>query len=162
VDEAHVEHPVRFVENEHLDGRQVDELLLDQVQQASRCGDQHGWRRAKGAHLFVLVHAAEDDRVGKAEMPPVRRDALVYLRSKLARRRQDERPDLPVASRRREALEDREHEGCRLAGTGLGTAEKVSAFEYDRNGLLLNGRGAFVPLRSERATKRLDELELGE
>ena len=40
-DEAHVEHPVRLVEHENLDVRQVDGALLVMVEQTARRGDQN-------------------------------------------------------------------------------------------------------------------------
>ncbi len=40
-DEAHVEHPVRLVQNEDLDVRQVDGALLVMVEQTARSGDQN-------------------------------------------------------------------------------------------------------------------------
>jgi hypothetical protein len=41
VDEAHVEHAIGFVEHQDLDAGQVHVLLLVQVEQAARRGDQH-------------------------------------------------------------------------------------------------------------------------
>ena len=35
-DEPHVEHPIRFVENEDLDLTQIERLLLDMVEQPAR------------------------------------------------------------------------------------------------------------------------------
>jgi hypothetical protein len=66
VDEAHVEHPVRFVENQYFDRRKIDEALIDEIQQTSRRRHQHRRSRAKGAYLPVLVHPAEDDGVGES------------------------------------------------------------------------------------------------
>ncbi len=39
-EEPQVQHPVGFVENQDLDGPQVDMSLIHQVQQPARCGDQ--------------------------------------------------------------------------------------------------------------------------
>ncbi len=40
VDEAHVEHPVGLVEDQHFHVRQIHEALLHQVQQPAGRGDQ--------------------------------------------------------------------------------------------------------------------------
>ena len=40
-----------------------------------------------------------------------------------------------------QSLQDGQHEGCRLAGAGLGQAQHVAPFEHDGNGLLLDGGG---------------------
>lgn len=42
-------------------------------------------------------------------------------------------------------LEDRQREGCGLARPGLCAALQVAAFEYGRDGLLLNGVGSVYP-----------------
>jgi hypothetical protein len=56
-DEAHVQHAVALIENEHLDLREVDRLLLDVV-------ESPGSRRRPGAwssgELWVERHAAVD------------------------------------------------------------------------------------------------------
>ena len=44
-----------------------------------------------------------------------------------------------------------------FSGSGLGAALEVAAFEYGRNGLLLNGGGICVPLFSDGAQQRLGE-----
>ena len=45
-----------------------------------------------------------------------------------------------------EQLEDRQHEGGRLAGARLGAREDVAAREHVRDGLGLDGRGLGVAL----------------
>src|SRR5205807_3669612 len=74
-------------------------------------------------------------------------------------RGQDEGPDrsanrLRVGGRRDarervgrvEPLEERQHEGRRLAGPGLGAGEQVAALEDDGDGLALDGGGLGVAL----------------
>ena len=43
-----------------------------------------------------------------------------------------------------QALQDGQHEGCGLAGAGLGQAQHVAAFEDDGDGLFLDGGGRGV------------------
>ncbi len=53
-DEAHVEHLVRFVEDQDLDIAKVDVALLHQVEEPTRCGDQHVDAVLQCPHLRAL------------------------------------------------------------------------------------------------------------
>ena len=52
---------------------------------------------------------------------------------------------------RREALKDRQHEGGRLAGAGLGAGEQVAPVEDERDRLALDGGGFGVSLARDSA-----------
>ncbi len=74
-------------------------------------------------------------------------EAFGDLAGQLARRREDERTC--AAARRRltvggEALQDRQRERGRLAGSRLRDAEQILAGEQARNGLHLDGCGGRV------------------
>jgi hypothetical protein len=77
--------------------------------------------------------------------------------------REDERSDglsLSFGLVAFEELEDGQREGCCFAGTGLGTAQEVTALQDDRNGLLLNGSGLCITLRFECLQQRLDKRQI--
>ena len=59
--EAHVEHAVGLVEDEHLDVREVAVALAAQVEQAARGGDEHVDAAAKRLGLRLVADAAVDD-----------------------------------------------------------------------------------------------------
>ena len=61
-DEAHVQHPVRLVEDEDLDAGQVDRALAEVVEQAAGRGDDDLGTGAEGADLRVEADAAVDRR----------------------------------------------------------------------------------------------------
>jgi hypothetical protein len=61
VDEAHVEHPIRFVQDKGLNCVQANDALLHQIKQATGRGDQNICAASHGLYLWLLPHAAEDD-----------------------------------------------------------------------------------------------------
>jgi hypothetical protein len=80
-------------------------------------------------------------------VPAVVAEALLDLDGKLPGGSQDQRAGrlgLTGTPRFGQTLEDGKGEGGRLAGAGLGDAQQVTAFEQERNGLLLDRSGRFV------------------
>ena len=109
-DEAHVEHPVGLVEHEDLDLAEVDALLLDVVEQASRRGDEDLDAGAHDRQLLLDVDAAEDD--GRAQvgvLAVVRNDSSTWIASS--------RVGVRISART----------GCR-AGDGLDIGVRRAAF----------------------------------
>jgi len=146
-EKAHVEHPVGLVEDEDLDRAEIERALRRVVEQpAGRRDDDVHAARERG-DLRTDIHSAEQHRVTERQMRAVRGDAVRDLRRELARRRQNQRADAPLAGRRRRARkprEDRQRERGRLAGAGLSACEEITAFEHVRNRGRLNGRRGAV------------------
>ena len=71
MDKAHVQHPVRFIQNKDFYTAQVNVALAAQIVQPSRRGHQHVHALAQGLHLRRLSYAAEDDGVADREVPAV-------------------------------------------------------------------------------------------
>ncbi len=150
--EAHVEHPVRLVEDEDLDLREVDGLLADVVEEPARRRGEDLYAGSKLLRLRIERDPAVDDRGPERDGPAVDPDELVALHRELARGHEDEDPD--GMSRRREArvrvvseaVEDRQEECRGLAGPGLGRREDVATREHLRNGRLLDRGGGLVAL----------------
>ena len=131
--EAHVEHPVRLVEDEDLDLAEVGDLLADEVEQPARRRDEDLDAGAQRLDLRVDRDAAVDDGRAQRDRPAVGPDALVDLHRELAGRDEDQDADR-VAGRREarvrvaaQAVEDGQDEGGGLAGAGLGGGEDVAA-----------------------------------
>ena len=68
MDEAHIQHPIGLVQDEDLDGGQVQESLTGQVQQAAGGGGEDVNSPLNLLHLGSLPHAAEDDGLGEGEV----------------------------------------------------------------------------------------------
>ena len=144
--EAHVEHAVRFVQDQHLEPRVVHGLVPHVIHQAARCRDDDVHAGAQRELLLVHRHAAED---GDARDGRVIREALhlVFdLHGQLARRREHERSRARRLRTRlvEEALQDRNEERGGLAGAGLGAGDHVAAAERQRNHAALD-RPGFTP-----------------
>ncbi len=59
--EAHVQHTVGLVENQHTDGPQVHELAVEEIDQPSGRGDHHLSAFANRLQLGTLVESADYD-----------------------------------------------------------------------------------------------------
>ena len=59
-----------------------------------------------------------------------------------------------------DAMQDREREGCGLAGAGLGDADDVAAGDGDWNGLGLDGSGRDVVFFFERTRDWIGKAEI--
>ena len=140
-DKAEIEHAVDFVEHQELDRAQVCDMRIEMIDQPAGRRDQHVEAGRERAHLGAVGNAAEHDR--DLERQPVGKvaEALRDLARQFPRRAQHQRAHAapgrgaPVG---REAVEDRQREGRRLSGAGLGDADQVAAFEKRRNRLRLN------------------------
>jgi hypothetical protein len=146
VDEAHVEHAVGFVEHQPARLVELDVALADEIDEPAGRGDQDVDAVAQALHLHVARHAAEHLAGGDVHALGQEPDGLVDLHGEFARRRENQRMrglGAALGAERGDAGEDRQREGRRLAGAGLGDAEHVAAGEImrDRLGLDRLGRG---------------------
>ena len=97
-DEAHVEHAVRFVEDEDLHFGERHGALFAEVEQAARRRDQDVAAVARLVDLRFLGDAAEDDQRAQVAVLAVVDDALRNLRGELARRREHQRARIASAA----------------------------------------------------------------
>ncbi len=89
---AHVEHPVRLVHHQGLHPREIDQLLVEQVQQPA--WTRHGHRRTgQGLDLRVLGDAAVRYGAAHADLATEAKESLVNLQGQLAGGRQHEHAD---------------------------------------------------------------------
>ena len=147
-DEAHVEHPVGFVDDQDLDRVQEQAAALGEIEQASGGRDDDvGAARDLGL-LIAERDAADQERKVQLVVDAVFAERLFDLGGELARRLQNEGARHAGASAA--ALEHRQHrqgEGGGLAGAGLGDAQDVAALQGVGNGLFLDRRRRVVARR---------------
>jgi hypothetical protein len=131
VDEAHLEHPVGFVEHERADARNIEPFALHVVVDAPRRADDDidtvGQRRALSLYRTSAAER-EHPRVRERAREPAQ--LLGHLRRELTRRAQHEGARMPAA--RRDSRQQREPERGRLAGAGRGLPEHVTAVQHRR------------------------------
>ena len=163
MDEAHVEHAVGLVEDEHLDIVEAHRAAVVEVEQAAGRRDQHVDAARQRADLLADRHAADDQRRRDAQVAAVGREEFDDLVAELARRRQHQHAAATWAAaasdRTGEAMEDRKGEGGGLAGAGLGDADEVAAGKGGRNGRGLDRRRLGIALFGEGAGNGLGEAE---
>ncbi len=68
-DEAHVEHPIRFIQHQDLDAIQADRPLLHQVHQAARRGHQHIGASLQPGDLGIDLDPAKDHIAAQVQVP---------------------------------------------------------------------------------------------
>ena len=159
--EAHVEHTVGLVEDEHLHLAEVDIAHAHVGEQAAGGGDDH-----VGAHLEAALLLGEGGAVGAAvDGHGVDRQKVgkalhlaVDLLGKLARGRHHYAVDGVGLGLGGKAVDYGQEVGGRFAGSGLGHRYKVAPFEHGRDGLLLDGRALAEVHRIERVENVVTEV----
>ena len=166
-DEAHVEHAVGLVEDEDLDGGQVDGALADVVEQATGRGDDDVRPEAQGAAPAGRTRRRRrsrwsgcpsgDHRCGRSPRPGARAHGSGRGRGRgCGGGRAGSLLGLA------EALQHRQHERGRLAGARLGAGHEVAAGEDERDGLGLDRGGFGVALVGDGVEQLGREPEFGE
>ena len=152
MDEAHVQHAVGLVKDQHLHGGQVQQALLLQVEQATGCGHQDVHAFFDACDLRVHAHAAKDDGGGELQVFAVGTDGLFHLRCQFpcgGEHQGTHTVDAKLvlgAAAHGELVQHRQGEGSGFAGAGLGTCQQVVACEHGWDGLGLDGSWGFVAL----------------
>jgi hypothetical protein len=159
-DEAHVEHAVRLVQDEHLHLAEIQRALLGKIQKAAWGGDQQVAAGAQRVDLRVDADTAKHDHGAQTQVPAVGVGVLGDLRGQLTGRGEHQRTR-GAAAGRAQALQDRQHKGGRLAGAGLRTGQKIAAFEHGRNGLQLDGGRRLVTFFGHGTSQLGHEPEFG-
>ena len=157
--EAHVEHAVGLVEDQHVDLVEPHGAALDQVDQAAGRGDEHV--RAPGLlGLVVDPDAAVDG--GDLERAGVHHagELVDDLRGELARRGEDQR--LRPGAVGVEPVGHRHAEGERLARSGRRLDEDVVAVEDVGDDHRLDGERRLYAALGQRTGHSLGHAELGE
>src|SRR5262249_17647085 len=85
VDEAHIEHSIRFVKHEKLDFAETERIALHQVEQPSRCRDEDVDAIEQRANLAAHRHSADRQRGADAKMATVSTETIDNLSRQFAR-----------------------------------------------------------------------------
>ena len=161
-DEAHVEHPVGFVDDECHRGAQIGVTAVDVIQQTARRGDEHVHAALQSINLRAFGHATEHD--GAADVHEARKccDFSVDLDGEFACWRQDQRADHAWLQNHfgfGHRVEDRQHEGSRFARAGFGKSHQIAVGELGWHTLRLDWRRRVVFTRLEGTRQRLGKAE---
>src|SRR5579862_5532155 len=157
---AHVEHPIRLVEDEDLEARKPGIGEAEVVDQSAGSRDDHVDPLAKRMLLGTHAHTPENGGAAEGRMYREGFEVLHDLRRELARRSDHERPGRPTTLVE-EPLQDGEEEGGRLAAPRHRACEDIAAFECDRDGLVLDGSRSREPELTDPTNEVRMEAEFG-
>ena len=163
VDEAHVEHAVGFVEHQELDRAEPQRVALDHIEQAAGGGDHDFDALHDRTDLAAHRHAADGERRGQADVAAIGIEAVEDLAGQFAGRREHQHAAglwLRPHAMLEQAVQDRQREGCGLAGAGLGDADDVTSGESEGDGLGLDGRGRQIIFFLERTRDWIGKAEI--
>ena len=165
VDEAHIEHPVGFVEHEIFDRVERYMSLAHEIEQTARSGDDDFNAARQSGGLRFLADAAEDHGLAQMQMLAIGAEFLADLDRQFAGRRHDQRARAArsvIGAVLRKLMQNGQRKGARLAGAGLGDAQNILAGEQLGNGLGLNGGWGFVVSFGQRTLDRIGQAEFRE
>ena len=161
--EPQVGHVVRFVDHADLDIAEVAVVLLDEVGQPPRAGDDDIGAVAQGRHLRALRGTAENGGDAQPHGPRQRRQDRDDLGGQLTGGHQHQ---AARAARHRVAVGQPGHEGDaepeRLARPGLGPAENVEAGQRIGQHRGLHGKWHRNAVSGERGYQRGRDAEISE
>ena len=166
-DEAQVEHPVGFVEHQHLDRAQVVDVLLVEVDEATRRADQDVDAGFELTPLFFIIDSAEGEAQRETGVLPEDLGVPVDLHRELPRRRDDQRTRRAAAACWRNLAAqqrgvERNEKGGGLARPGLRLAGHVHSGQRPGQRLRLDRRAAFETCVGDAARERFREMKVGE
>ncbi len=158
--EAHVEHFVRFVENEHAQVGELQRPAPDVIERAAGRGDDDAGAALERADLRRNRRAAVDGHHRDADALGVFVDRFGDLHRQLARGDEHEAARVaPAVGVLKERLQHRQREGGRLAGAGRCPGQQVLPGNQQRNRFTLNGCRFFVAERTQGRRQLVDESE---
>lgn len=159
MDESHIEHTIRLIEDEYLYIREGNMPLTDKIHETTWSRDEDIDSFLEGVHLIRLTDSAEYDSGPELRMTTICREALLYLHCELTSRSEDERTNFAFflsTWSNREELDNRYGKCSSLTCTCLSTSEEISSLEDDGDGLLLDRSWCRISLFFEGSENRLD------
>jgi hypothetical protein len=159
--EAHVQHPVRLVEDQHLDVVESRGSGVEVIDQTSWRRDEDRPALTQGLALTFLRHTADDHRGAHPGLTAERIHRLRDLHRELPGGREHQRAGAGLSG---EPLEHRQEVRRGLSGPGGGAPDDVGPGQRRRDGLALDGGGSGEPgraHRTERGGGQTEGMEIG-
>src|SRR5690554_3060365 len=147
LDEAHVEHLIGFIQDQHLYMPEIEGTLTCQVKQPTWGRHQDIDAPVQAADLALDRNSSESHPRDQRQVPAVALEGFAYLACQLSGGAEyEDAASLPppLAFQLCQAMEKRQRESSRLAGTCLGDTEKVPADKDVGNRLCLDGSGGAI------------------
>ena len=146
MDEAHVKHPVGFVEHQNFNVGQVNAALAGQVEQTTRAGNQYVDTAGQCLYLRVRTDTAKDAGTDELQVAGIELEALMHLGGEFASRGQDQHAWLAWAvalgfvrvAIGKQLFQNRKSEAAGFASTCLSRNHQVATLQHGGNGPLLH------------------------
>jgi len=161
--EPHVEHLVRLVEDDDLDGVEPEAAAGQVIDGPARGRDDDVDAAPQAAELLADRLTAVDGKDTDAKVATIAGEGLGDLHRQLAGR--DEHDGRCAAVRRTtdlERLQHRQGESSRLAGPGRGLGEQIPSGQQRRDRLTLDWRRLLVTELAERREQGRRQAQIGE
>ena len=97
MNKAHIQHAVSFIQYQDLNLIQFHRILVFQIEQTTRSGDQHIYAATQLHHLRVNADAAEDHQRANIQILTVITDVFANLGRQFAGWREDQRTNRTTA-----------------------------------------------------------------
>ena len=162
LDEAHLEHLVRLVEDQGADVVEYQRATTAQVQGPTRRGHHDIDSPPQRVDLMTCGSAPVDGDQSGSESTPVSVERLRDLERQLTGGDEDQRGRCLPALTDVESLEDRQREGRGLARAGRRLSEQVPARDEHRDRRRLDRGCLFVPEGRQSAEQLRAQTQLGE
>ena len=147
---SHIEHPVRFVQNQNGHLAQKDRPLLEMIVQPSRRRNNHVRISAHRRQLGPHGGAADEHRGSQSDRSAHLVQFRIHLQSQFARGQEHQ----PVAAAVRQPLEHRNPKRQRLPGPRLRDPDDIFPLDRHRYALMLDRRRRRVLQLVQRLNKR--------
>ena len=148
VDEPHVQHAVRLVQDKGLHIVQAYVPLVHQVHEPSGAGHHNVRPPVQGLHLGVLVYAAEKHAGEQGQLLAIGHKVVLNLLGQLPGGGENQRADGPGRAGPHRAagkvLQNGQGKGRGFARARLGTAQHILTGKHQGNGGRLDGRGGGI------------------
>ena len=159
---SHVEHAVGLVENEHGDVFQVDGILIHEVDETPRRGDENIDAFRKACDLRIDGDASHDGGDAMRGFICYGRAHLGDLHGQLSRWRDDEHRGRLRSLRLFKHSERRQRERRRFPRSRLGGGDDIASIENKGDCLRLNGCGPAVAEAFYGCEDGFGQAEIGE
>ena len=146
MDEAHVEHPVCFVEYQDFNVGQVNAALAGQVEQTTRACHQHVNTTGQRLNLRVGADTPKHASTDELQVAGIELEALVHLGGEFASRGQDQYARLTRTvtlgfvwvTVGEQLFQDRKSETAGFTSTCLSRNHQIATLQHGGNGPLLH------------------------
>ncbi len=177
VDKSHIEHPIRFIEDENLDIGEGNMSLIHEVQESTRCRDKDIHTTSEWWNLSMLSHSTKNHCRTKSGVPSICLETLVDLDREFTSWGHDEGSYMALAFEEfflpsitrsidprscREKLKDRKGKSRRFPSSGLCTTEEIRPLKNDRNSLSLDRGWSRIFLFFEGSEEGFDKFQFWE